>query len=205
MKRPSRDSTDLYATLTDEEITLAVESVRAQTLPVSSPFPVGQKATFSGSEWCVDGRPWSEIMQQGLQLEVPVHPDPAPDADAFEALGLRGDGLVGNLEPLLQQLCQATARPVLLRARSLIQQQYHDVSMPTPSLTGGLGSDQLMALDIDPQVRRDREKKKNRRRKEEEEKKESCCLRAANVGVPIFVARCPACSWCSAPSRGWSI
>ena len=73
----------------------------------------------------------------------------ADDAALREALAVRGSGLVPSAKHLILALVSSAAAAVALRAASLLRRQYSTVSLPTPAMGGGLGSDQLAAYALD--------------------------------------------------------
>lgn len=164
MLPPSRNMKDLYDGVTPEERADAVAVARGMKLPVRSPLIPNGVATFKGAtmEWCLDGRPWSKYVEEGIRLDTPLHPAPEwstqhvldttlldNDAVIKTCLLETGAGVCTNAEQIMRELLPTLPQPVVLRARSLLRQQYAVVAMPTPSLSGGLGSDQLMAYPED--------------------------------------------------------
>ena len=164
MLPPSRNMKDLYDGVTPVERADVVAVVRGMRLPVRSPLIPNGVATFEGAttEWCLDGRPWSKYVEEGIRLDTPLHPAPewstehALDATLLDndaviktCLLETGPGVCTNAARVMQELLPTLPQAVVLRARSLLRQQYTVVAMPTPSLSGGLGSDQLMAYPED--------------------------------------------------------
>eukprot|EP00755_Sulcionema_specki_P011272 Sspe_Gene.755::Locus_254_Transcript_1_1_Confidence_1.000_Length_4159::g.755::m.755 len=185
MAPPGRDIADLYNTSESAEVTkrheAARQELRQQAHPVRSPLlPPNKKATFSKGMWHFGGTPWSDIVGEGLRLEVPVsvHMDPphwkkrkASDPcllhddvviEASILYCLKGPPEGGMVPSALDLTDWIISNPdmsgvtddVLHRAIGVLRQQYHTVSLPTPSLDGGLGTDQLQAYPGDWDVYR---------------------------------------------------
>eukprot|EP00756_Hemistasia_phaeocysticola_P015966 Hpha_TRINITY_DN15445_c0_g6::TRINITY_DN15445_c0_g6_i1::g.175091::m.175091 len=159
MRKPSRDSSDLYRQITDAEREAALKDVRSRSLPLRSPFPIGKTARFAAGGWRLDGRPWAEVCAAGVTVTVPMHPSPG-EWPGFESDGewLRracaqyGDGICTGAEEAVRRMCRQASTAVCRRAASLMQQQYEKVSMPTTTLDGRQSNDQLAAYDHDPLV-----------------------------------------------------
>jgi hypothetical protein len=167
MLKPARATRDLFGSLSDLERAKAITHVRSLTLEVKSVLlPDARVAKFCEGTWQLDGRKWSAVVAEGRKLRMPLVQPPAwasdltsksqsavvalQDAAALEdALNVKGDGVVPNAQSCIAALMAAASHAVALRAVSLLRQQYACVSMPTPSLGGGLGSDQLAAYDGD--------------------------------------------------------
>ena len=170
MLPPSRNAKDLYNDVTPAEQELAIKQARCLSLPVKSPLLPGKctaKFDPATQTWGlqpatavaagVPPRAWGEYVADGLIVKAVQHPTPnwatgglTPDIlTNDEAIGWclleTGDGVCLNAETLVRNLVQALPSTVVLRARSFLRQQYSSVQLPTPSLSGGLGSDQLMA------------------------------------------------------------
>ena len=152
-----------YDGVTKEERADAVSMARSMKLPVRSPLIPNGVATFVEDEWCLDGQPWSQYVEQGIQLDTVLHPTPPWSTGEYNldatlldndlviksCLLETGDGVCTNAQGIMMELLPRLPQAVVLRARSLLRQQYTAVAMPTPSLSGGLGSDQLMAYPED--------------------------------------------------------
>ena len=68
MQKPVRATRDLFGDLTDQERTKAIQEARAQVHRLQSPMlPAMKTATFKGVKWEVDGRSWSEVLQEGVK------------------------------------------------------------------------------------------------------------------------------------------
>lgn len=181
MLRPARATRDLFGSLSDDERSQAVAQVRGlPSLPVRSPLlpPGSHRANFQDGQWLMGGRKWAEVVAEGRVLLVPAVEPPAwaavagdevtdmaawrsrltaalSDDDALdEALGAVGDGIVPGAEQAIGTLVQCSPHAVGLRAIALARKRYATVELPTPSLSGGLGSDQLAAYDGDWSVYR---------------------------------------------------
>eukprot|EP00011_Vannellida_sp_DIVA3-517-6-12_P013194 CAMPEP_0114636566 /NCGR_PEP_ID=MMETSP0168-20121206/17052_1 /TAXON_ID=95228 ORGANISM="Vannella sp., Strain DIVA3 517/6/12" /NCGR_SAMPLE_ID=MMETSP0168 /ASSEMBLY_ACC=CAM_ASM_000044 /LENGTH=1272 /DNA_ID=CAMNT_0001848283 /DNA_START=143 /DNA_END=3962 /DNA_ORIENTATION=+ len=169
MKKPTRNTADLYDDIVPEEREAAIAAVRAQAHTLSTPYPIGKVAKFENGEWTVDGKSWEAIvggsdeddgaMEGGLTVTVPLHPDPVREWKGDKdrgylrvALAFKGAGMAEHTEDLLRNICRITPQQVRSRALALLQQQYRQVAMPTPALNGSIGHDQLMAYACDPAV-----------------------------------------------------
>ena len=68
MQKPVRATRDLFGDLTDQERTKAIQEARGQVHRLQSPMlPAMKTATFKGVRWEVDGRSWSEVLQEGVK------------------------------------------------------------------------------------------------------------------------------------------
>lgn len=160
MVKPSRNARDLYGSLTDEERAKAIAEARSRLLKVRSPLLKGSPtAAFQAGRWCLDGRPWSDVVAEGIELTVPAHPPPAwgasrgvvdspatlrlgnilrDDAALVDALWARGNGLVEGAPARIRALAAAVSPEVRLRAAATLRQQYERVALPVPSAQGKL-------------------------------------------------------------------
>lgn len=168
MKKPTRNTADLYEDIAPEEREAAIDAVRAMHHRLLTPYPIGSTAIFKGGEWTVDGTPWTALVDSpddeegcseagGLTITVPLHPDPIREWSGEKdrgylrgAMDVTGEGVAENAQELLNNICAKTTQQVRSRALALLQQQYEQVNMPTPSLGGSIGHDQLMAYSCDP-------------------------------------------------------
>ena len=159
----------------------AVRLCRLRAHAVRSPLlPPGKKATFADGRWHFDGTPWEEVVDAGLTAQVRTagHPDPGEEWELFlmpgnpaghsilhdndiiehcvsYALRLRDPaGIVPSAQSYVERLCRIVDRAVVDRAVSLLRQQFVRVELPTPSLAGGRGTDQLQAYPRDWDVYR---------------------------------------------------
>lgn len=164
MQKPARATRDLFGDLTDQERAEAVAAVRSQQLRVQSLLLPGlHEAKFVDGSWQVDGTKWADLVSKGIRIKVPQVAAPSwcdtlntknaeallrNDAALEEALGVSGAGMIPRAEEVVLTLVSSLPHAVSLRAVSLLRQQYVSVSMPTPSLQGGL-ADQLAAYDGD--------------------------------------------------------
>lgn len=170
MLPPSRNAKDLYNDVTPAEQEAAIAKARSLSLPVTSPLLPGKCTASFDAETCTWGlqtstasaagtppRAWSEYCADGLVVKAVLHPTPDWAAGGLtptilnndDAIGWclveTGNGVCANAESLVRSLAKALPSTVVLRARSFLRQQYATVQLPTPSLSGGMGSDQLMA------------------------------------------------------------
>uniref|UniRef100_A0A7S2DLB5 TFIIS N-terminal domain-containing protein n=1 Tax=Haptolina brevifila TaxID=156173 RepID=A0A7S2DLB5_9EUKA len=167
MLPPARATRDLFGSLSDAERSEAIACLRARpSLPAKSPLlpPGGHAATFLHGCWCLDGEPWADVVARGSELSVPLvippawaaggaldltKPLPADDDALADALSVMGTGCVPRAKQLVIALFASVPATVALRAASMLRQQWQTVAMPTPALSGGLGSDQLAAYNGD--------------------------------------------------------
>lgn len=160
MQKPVRQVRDLL--ISGDERNLAVQSARSRRHALSSPLLRKKEASFHDGMWHVDGESWRELVKKGLKITV--HLEEAPSwlqnsemSDNFldddraleEALDFIGLGMLRDAEELVKRIMRQCSRSISLRALSLIRQQYEKVSMPTPSLHGGIASDQMAAYEGD--------------------------------------------------------
>ena len=144
-------------------------------LPARSPLVHGTAAYLSradnaggvvcemAGEWCLDTVPWSTQCEKGVSIAVPLHPAPAwatlgasfgpallaDDVAVGDGLVHAGAGVCDGAQATVKRIVASLPATLVLRARSLLRQQYVSVDMPTPSLDGGIGSDQLVAYPGD--------------------------------------------------------
>ena len=161
MQPPSRNSNDLYDGISETEKQLAVQACRNLTLHVKSPLLPAGTARFADGKWRFNGVDWESFVVQGVQHTVDVHPAPAwalrdelstilRDNEAFQtALSHQGSGVVENAELHVRRLVSVIPTHIVLRARSMLRQQYEQIKMPCPALDGGMATDQLMAYPGD--------------------------------------------------------
>ncbi|CAB9519679.1 expressed unknown protein [Seminavis robusta] len=166
MMKPARATRDLFGSLTDEQRANAIAEARKQTITARSPVLKSAKTiSFRDGCWQLDEKPWNP--QEGRTLVVPLVEEPvwaSVDGDGV-ASALRSDaaleesltkkapaGLVPAAETLIGKLAASAGDAVTLRAISMLRQQYVKVTLPTPALDGGLGSDQLVAYKGDWEV-----------------------------------------------------
>eukprot|EP00746_Dinoflagellata_sp_MGD_P007999 gnl/MRDRNA2_/MRDRNA2_115939_c0_seq1.p1 gnl/MRDRNA2_/MRDRNA2_115939_c0~~gnl/MRDRNA2_/MRDRNA2_115939_c0_seq1.p1 ORF type:complete len:1300 (-),score=258.95 gnl/MRDRNA2_/MRDRNA2_115939_c0_seq1:153-4052(-) len=162
MLKPARATRDLFGSLSQEERQEAISLARSlKDLPVQSPLlPRARKASFQNGVWCLDGEDWKLVQQRGHNISVPIVASPTwvskdisgvmkDDEVLREALSVTGKGIVAKAEELIVALTASAKHSVALRAVSLLRQQYSVIALPTPSLDGGLGSDQLAAYAED--------------------------------------------------------
>eukprot|EP01105_Mastigella_eilhardi_P017924 TRINITY_DN4131_c0_g1_i3.p1 TRINITY_DN4131_c0_g1~~TRINITY_DN4131_c0_g1_i3.p1 ORF type:complete len:1316 (-),score=266.82 TRINITY_DN4131_c0_g1_i3:26-3973(-) len=156
MLKPSRGSTDLYGTIEPQERADAIAEVRASAHACTSPFPIGRSAKFSDCAWRVDGRPWSDVVSEGLSSTVPVHPPAPTDPEAAHAHAVQfhGAGVCSGAEAALRARCAVHGPRVLLRVLSLLRQRFDSVPLPAPALQGGKSSDEFCAYAYDADVYR---------------------------------------------------
>ena len=183
MLKPARATRDLFGSLTDAERASAIAQARNRTLSARSPVLDGTHTVkYEGDCWRLDGEPWETFVGRGRTLKAPIVEAPAwaaaataavqagPDGNEIdasklmaalksdealaEALSVVGEGLVDKAEELIKALVAACADAVALRAVSMMRQQYTQIALPTPSLSGGMGSDQLAAYSGDWDVYR---------------------------------------------------
>jgi len=163
--KPARAARDLFTSLNDAERAEAITHVRSLALPVKSPLlPSARLAQYKNGSWQLDERSWADVAAEGLTLELPAVLPPTwlvnltqpcvaqilrDDRALEDALCVVGDGLVPGAETGIATLVSAASPAVARRAISMLRQQYATVTMPTPSLAGGLASDQLAAYDGD--------------------------------------------------------
>ena len=156
---------DLFGSLSDEERALAIAQARALTLPARSPVLAGTHTVkYEGGCWRLDGEPWEAVVDRGRSLKAASVKAPAwagavdatklsaalkSDEALNDALSVVGEGLVGNAEALIKGLVGVCSDAVALRAVSMLRQQYTSIALPTPALSGGIGSDQLAAYSGD--------------------------------------------------------
>lgn len=167
MKKPSREAKDedLYSSLTDEQKQKAIEVARSKSHAVSSPFLSATKsdqASFNIEKqaWLYAGKDWSEIVERGIFLEVDVHPNPSllvgdpstwlnNDALLAESFSVEGSGIVVSAKDYIAAIIAVTSPRIIMRARSLIRQQYTQVLLPTPALDGNISAGKLAPYDND--------------------------------------------------------
>ena len=147
MRKPSRGTLDLYSTITTQERKIAIEEIRSLPLRLESPFPIGRIAEFDQvrQQWCIKGIPWADVCSEGLHLQVSVHPKVQQilsDEALVVAASHVGAGVTEEAENNLALLCSKVSITVLLRALSLVRQQYSAVHMPVPGIEGGKASDE---------------------------------------------------------------
>ncbi|KAH3755955.1 UPF0046 protein C25E10.12 [Pelomyxa schiedti] len=158
MLKPSRGSVDLYGkVISEKERSKAISHMRSQSHSLHSPLPIGKLATFDDEQltWCVDGKPWCDICENGLSISVPVHPTVVlshNDNDIVYSCTHRGDGMTENAAERLQLFCVKQELRILLRALSLMKQQYTQIKLPVPGLDGGKASDEFSAYSFDADV-----------------------------------------------------
>lgn len=161
MLPPARATRDLFGTLIDSERAEAVATLRSRpSLPARSPLLAAgtHHVTYSEGSWRLDGQPWADF--HSVELQVPLVEPPrwatkgtldltgsllADDAALRDALSVTGDGCVPHAKQLVTTLFATAPPATALRAAAALRQQYSVVHMPTPSLSGGIGSDQLAA------------------------------------------------------------
>jgi superfamily II DNA or RNA helicase len=155
MLKPTRNVRNLWADVTDAQRTQAVEAARGRTLTVDSPLLGRGTVRFAG-RWTWDGVAWAERAAEGVVVELPVvqapdwAADPMIDDSALRsALAAEGAGIVQDAEAQVARLVEGVPSAVLLRAISLLRQQWVRVAMPTPALSGGQASDQMVAYPGD--------------------------------------------------------
>ena len=156
MLRPARSTDDLYSSVTDAERSQAINAFRAQRHRLKSPLLKGTAEFDAGlCCWCVNKVPWHDIVATGLKTSVPTHPAPPADPlDFRQYLHVTGDGMVAGARLAVNALLSKVPMAVRLRALSLLRQQFEEVHMPTPSLHGKIGADQLMCYPKDGDVYR---------------------------------------------------
>ena len=163
MLPPARATRDLFGSLSNEERADAIRQLRASpSLVARSPLLEHghHTASFRDGCWHLDGEPWAEVVAKGSEMRVPLVAPPAWAADGAldltlpllknddalkEALAVTGIGCVPRAKNLVTALFASAPAPVALRAAGMLRLQYEKVSMPTPALSGGVGSDQLAA------------------------------------------------------------
>jgi hypothetical protein len=156
---PSRDPKDLFSKVTEEQRGLAIEEARSRSRPLNSPLLDETVAAFVDGEWAVGvgGQPWAVRQAQGGHVAVDTleaGPALTPDNPTLRSILQHSwpVAVVEDAERLVTELAQRCPVPDVLRAVSLMTQQWSKVKMPTPALNGGLGSDQLAAYEGDGRV-----------------------------------------------------
>lgn len=153
MLRPARSTDDLYSSVTDTEREQAIARFRSQEHRLKSPLLKGSAKFHSAMQcWCVNGTPWYDMIQHGLTTEVPTHPSPCRSTDYRQFLRVTGDGLVTGAKQAVRETLDQVSKSTRLRVLSLLRQQFEEVAMPTPSLSGKIGADQLSAYPFDADV-----------------------------------------------------
>jgi len=166
MQKPVRATRDLFGDLTDQERTKAIQEARGQVHRLQSPMLAMKTATFKGG-WEVDGRSWSEVLQEGVKVKVPLIPSPPwteiivahgpsdgmlllkDDKAIAEALSITGSGMVMDVAKVILRMIAMMPHSISLRAVAFLRQQYVSIAMPTPSLQGTADGVGLVAYDGD--------------------------------------------------------
>ncbi|CAJ1351000.1 unnamed protein product [Effrenium voratum] len=162
MQKPARATRDLFGELTEQERAEAISVARSQRQKAQSPLLPGTQHAQFRDTWMLDGRKWEDLVKEGLKVTVPSAPAPGwcnestdwerlleDDAAFEEALQSAGAGMTPDARKWTLRLTSALPHAVCLRGVSLLRQQYTSIQLPTPSLQGGLVSDQLAAYDGD--------------------------------------------------------
>ena len=166
MLKPVRATRDLFGELTDKERAEAISQARSQSHRVVSPLLQSMKtAQFVGGTWEVDGCKWADLVKDGISIKVPLVRSPSwretllkhhdmrslldDDAALEDALRHTAAGMIEDANKVVMCMTSSLAHGISLRAVSLLRQQYVCISMPKPSLQGGMVSDQLAAYDGD--------------------------------------------------------
>jgi hypothetical protein len=157
--------------------TTAIAQVRAAPAGValhSALLPASARARFSGDQWCINGRPWADIVRDGIPLDDLPRPCSPPvwatktahdtgldvaallvdDNALYAALRARYAGCVAASTGMRAAAALVAGAPVAVATRALgalrraIAEDLHTgqrFGLPTPSLTGGLAPGQLLA------------------------------------------------------------
>ncbi|CAK9089087.1 unnamed protein product [Durusdinium trenchii] len=172
MLKPVRATRDLFGELTEKERADAVTLARSHSHRVVSPLlPSSKEAQFRDGMWEVDGCKWADLVSQGVKVKIPLVCPPRwcddllknpsrvcdlldDDGALEDALRSTGAGMIADSDKIVMCMTCSLPHGISLRAVALLRQQYACISMPTPSLQGGLVSDQLAAYDGDWKVYR---------------------------------------------------
>lgn len=158
MLKPVRATRDLFGELTEKERADAVTLARSHSHRVVSPLlPSSKEAQFRDGMWEVDGCKWADLVSQGVKVKIPLVCPPRwcddllknpsrvcdlldDDGALEDALRSTGAGMIADSDKIVMCMTCSLPHGISLRAVALLRQQYACISMPTPSLQGGLVS-----------------------------------------------------------------
>lgn len=155
MVAPSRTKRNVFDVPEDIKQLAIQETRRRVLMPKHCKHATLRKPVqFVDGKWHLDGIPWLEWVEQGLESKFVVHPRWDPFASSLEeedkiiaeALQHRGNGLVEGAHELVQKYCKRMPVDVLQRLMDTMQQAtVSTVSLPVPGMDGGLAPGALKA------------------------------------------------------------
>lgn len=171
MVKPSRQPKDLFNSLDSTTRQNAISQMHTTSyhLTKHQSFYLGDVSVrfdkYQGV-WLVGDKPWDDIVRDGLEIQVPEHPAPAwVDAIGLEVIADEAilesalfdraqdqamhHGIIRNARHYVRQLAQAMPIDLVSRAAALIFQQTKTVHMPVTSLSGGMATNEMMAMPGD--------------------------------------------------------
>ena len=165
MKRLTREKSDPEPFKVNNEVqNILINKCREQTLKVISPLLPPGTATFDGSKWLFNNKPWQEVVDNGLHLHIPIckllesWKTPSTQSDDSkremdicieQALFSEGTGMVENVKTHIKSLVLCFGTEVTMRVRSLLRQQYAVIEMPIPNKSGLKASDEDTPFEND--------------------------------------------------------